>query len=94
MNNQQLYLTIAVAPILSLVIVLAGYIVPNVNLNARVADINSGSCSPPIPPPSKRNSEPCALRWPTKASSSTSSQTWTSASTASSRSPAAERSHR
>jgi len=39
MNNQQLYLTIAVAPILSLVIVLAGYIVQNVNLNARVADI-------------------------------------------------------
>jgi len=39
MNNQQLYLTIAVAPILSLVIVLAGYIVQNVNLNARVAEI-------------------------------------------------------
>ncbi|SPF52898.1 exported hypothetical protein [Candidatus Sulfopaludibacter sp. SbA4] len=41
MNNQQLYLTIAVAPILSLVIVLAGYIVQNVNLNARVADIKA-----------------------------------------------------
>ena len=39
MNNQQLYLTIAVAPVLSLAIVLAGYIVPNLNLNARVAEI-------------------------------------------------------
>ncbi len=38
-TTQQLYLTIAVAPILSLVIVLAGYIVQNVNLNARVAEI-------------------------------------------------------
>ena len=39
MNNQQLSLTIAVAPILSLAIVLAGYIVQNTNLNARVAEI-------------------------------------------------------
>ena len=34
MNNQQLYLAMAVGPIMSLVIVIAGYIVQNANLNA------------------------------------------------------------
>ncbi|SPF55891.1 hypothetical protein SBA4_7530002 [Candidatus Sulfopaludibacter sp. SbA4] len=37
--TQQFIITIAVAPILSLVIVIAGYIVQNTNLNARVAEI-------------------------------------------------------
>jgi hypothetical protein len=41
MNTQQLVLSLTIAPVLSLVIVLAGYIVQNVNLNARVADIKT-----------------------------------------------------
>jgi len=41
MSDAQLYLTVAVAPVLSLVIVLAGYIVQNSNLNARIAEIRS-----------------------------------------------------
>ena len=41
MSTEQLVLTIAVAPVLSLVIVLAGYIVQNTNLNARTSDMRS-----------------------------------------------------
>jgi hypothetical protein len=39
--NEQLFVTIAVGPMLSLIIVLAGYIVQNVNLNARIADVRA-----------------------------------------------------
>jgi hypothetical protein len=39
--NGQLFVTIAVGPILSLIIVVAGYIVQNVNLNARIADVRA-----------------------------------------------------
>jgi len=39
--NEQLFVTIAVGPMLSLIIVLAGYIVQNVNLNARIAEMRS-----------------------------------------------------
>ena len=42
MSNFQFFLTMAVAPVMSLVIVLAGYIVQNSNLNARAAEIRSG----------------------------------------------------
>lgn len=41
MSDAQLYLTVAVAPVLSLVIVLAGYIVQNQNLNARMAEFRA-----------------------------------------------------
>jgi hypothetical protein len=39
--NEQLLLTVTVGPVLSLVVVIAGYIVQNSNLNARMAEINS-----------------------------------------------------
>jgi hypothetical protein len=39
--NEQLFVTIAVGPMLSLIIVLAGYIVQNVNLNARIAEVRA-----------------------------------------------------
>jgi hypothetical protein len=41
MSDAQLYLTVAVAPALSLMIVLAGYIVQNSNLNARIAEMRT-----------------------------------------------------
>ena len=39
MNNSQFFITMAVAPV-SLVIVLAGYIVQNSNLNARSSELD------------------------------------------------------
>ena len=39
--NEKLFVTIAVGPMLSLIIVLAGYIVQNVNLNARIVDVRA-----------------------------------------------------
>jgi Skp family chaperone for outer membrane proteins len=39
--NEQLFVTIAVGPMLSLIIVLAGYIVQNVNLNARIGEVRA-----------------------------------------------------
>jgi hypothetical protein len=39
--NEQLFVTIAVGPMLSLIVVLAGYIVQNVNLNARIAEVRA-----------------------------------------------------
>jgi hypothetical protein len=41
MTDTQFIVTMAVAPTLSLVIVLAGYIVQNANLNARIAEIRT-----------------------------------------------------
>ena len=39
--NEQLFVTIAVGPVLSLIIVLAGYIVQNVNPNARIGEVRA-----------------------------------------------------
>lgn len=41
MSEAQLYLTVAIAPVMTLVIVLAGYVVQNQNLNARIAEVRS-----------------------------------------------------
>jgi hypothetical protein len=41
MTDTQFIVTMAVAPALSLVIVLAGYIVQNANLGARIAELDS-----------------------------------------------------
>ena len=41
MNETQFLMAMAVAPIMSLVIVVAGYIVQNSNLNARAGEIRS-----------------------------------------------------
>ena len=43
MNETQFFITIAMAPVMSLVIVLAGYIVQNANLNARIAEVRTDS---------------------------------------------------
>jgi len=39
--SEQRFVTIAVGPVLSLIIVLAGYIVQNVNLNARIGEVRA-----------------------------------------------------
>ena len=39
--NEQLMVTIAAGPVLSLVVVISGYIVQNANLNARMIEVNA-----------------------------------------------------
>ncbi|HMC61661.1 MAG TPA: hypothetical protein VKJ01_20890 [Candidatus Solibacter sp.] len=39
--NEQLMVTIAAGPVLSLIVVISGYIVQNANLNSRMAEMNS-----------------------------------------------------